>query len=202
MKPTKLTASSAALLGNSSLILAKGSYIDCALNNKLESTVPGIATCILTRDVLSKNGEVVLMERGSLVSGEYRSNLRQGSRRIFLLWNRVATPGDVVIDLDSPATDGLGATGVPGHINTHFWQRFGAALLLSLVDDAARAITSTETDNAQINFNGAANVSSDLAAEVLRSTINIPPTLYANQGARVGIYVARDLDFSTVYELQ
>jgi len=37
---------------------------------------------------------------------------------------------------------------------------------------------------------------------VLDNTINIPPTLYRNQGGRLGIYVARDLDFSSVYTLR
>ena len=32
-------------------------------------------------------------------------------------------------------------------------------------------------------------------------SINIPPTLYKNQGEQVGIYVARDLDFSSVYDV-
>jgi type IV secretion system protein VirB10 len=41
-----------------------------------------------------------------------------------------------------------------------------------------------------------------LAEKVLESTINIPPLIYQNQGGVVGIYVARDVDFSSVYELQ
>jgi type IV secretion system protein VirB10 len=43
---------------------------------------------------------------------------------------------------------------------------------------------------------------SKLAEKVLESTINIPPLIYQNQGGVVGIYVARDVDFSSVYELQ
>ena len=43
---------------------------------------------------------------------------------------------------------------------------------------------------------------SKLADKVLDSTINIPPLIYQNQGAVVGIYVARDVDFSSVYELR
>ncbi|MBC7380379.1 MAG: type IV secretion system protein VirB10, partial [Burkholderiaceae bacterium] len=44
--------------------------------------------------------------------------------------------------------------------------------------------------------------SSKLAEKVLDSTINIPPLIYQNQGGIVGIYVARDVDFSSVYQLK
>lgn len=43
---------------------------------------------------------------------------------------------------------------------------------------------------------------SKLAEKVLDSTINIPPLIYQNQGGIVGIYVARDIDFSSVYALE
>jgi type IV secretion system protein VirB10 len=39
-------------------------------------------------------------------------------------------------------------------------------------------------------------------AEMLRGTINIPPTIRKNQGELVSIFVARDLDFSTVYQVR
>ena len=38
--------------------------------------------------------------------------------------------------------------------------------------------------------------------EVLRNTINIPPTVVINQGARIQVLVARDADFRTVYALR
>jgi type IV secretion system protein VirB10 len=41
----------------------------------------------------------------------------------------------------------------------------------------------------------------DVATEVLRSTLNIPPTVRIPQGERIEVLVARDLDFRGVYSL-
>lgn len=206
LTPTKLEATSAGLLPSQQMMLAQGAYIPCSLRSRLDSTVTGLTSCTVSKDVYSDNGDVLLVDRGSVISGEYRSNIRQGQRRIFVLWSRIKTPNGVLIDLDSPATGSLGQTGVGGKVDTHFWQRFGGALLLSLVDDVAREVTSNNNnsdgnDATAIVIGSTTDTASSLAAEVLRNTINIPPTLYAHHGAEVGVYVARDLDFSGVYDL-
>jgi type IV secretion system protein VirB10 len=205
LQSTRLQSTTASRISNRDYLLTRGAFIDCVLQTKLVSSVPGMTSCRVTRDVFSSNGKVVLLDAGSLVTGEYSANLQQGMNRIFVLWSRVETPGGVIINLDSPGSDSLGAAGISGHVDTHFWQRFGGAMLLSLIDDAAQIAVNRSTstnENAQVVLGSAASVPSELAAEVLRNTINIPPTLYANQGARVGIFVARDLDFSTVYSVQ
>jgi type IV secretion system protein VirB10 len=122
--------------------------------------------------------------------------------RIFVLWTRIKTTKGVVVNLDSPATDALGGAGLPGEVDTHFWQRFGGAILLSLVSDVGSGLASSAGGGgSQINFNGTANASSQVVAESLRGSINIPPTLKKDQGEQVGVYVARDLDFSKVYDV-
>ncbi|MEQ7991675.1 type IV secretion system protein VirB10 [Xanthomonas hortorum] len=194
----------ASMLGNRNFILAKGSFIDCALQTRLDSTVPGMTACVVTRNIFSDNGKVLLIERGSTVTGEYQSNMRQGMARIYVLWTRVKTPNGVVVNLDSPGSDPLGGAGVPGYVNNHFWKRFGGALMLSLVDDVGRFATQQGggSNGDQINFNSTGEATTDMATEALKNTINIPPTLYKNQGEQVGIYIARDLDFSSVYDVQ
>lgn len=193
---------SASMLGDRNYILAKGSFINCALQTRLDSTVPGMASCRVTRNVYSDNGKVLLIERGSTVTGEYQANLKQGMARIYVLWTRVKTPNGVVVDLDSPGADGLGGAGVPGHINNHFWKRFGAAMLLSVIDDLAQFAAQQRKEGDTIRFEGTSEATQDMASKALEHTIDIPPTLYKNHGDEVGIFIARDLDFSGVYRVE
>ncbi|MCE7575572.1 type IV secretion system protein VirB10 [Aliivibrio fischeri] len=201
LNTSKTENSVAAVLYNRDYLLAKGAYIDCVLNTSMNSTVAGMTKCTLTRDIYSDNGNTLLIERGSEVTGEYRANLSQGQARLFVLWDRVKTPHGVIVDLASPATDSLGAGGVNGYVDTHFWERFGGAMMLSLVDDLA-GYMATNGGKSINNFENSSNAAQDMAAEALKNTINIPPTFYKNQGERIGIFIARDIDFSKVYRLK
>ncbi|WP_075620571.1 type IV secretion system protein VirB10, partial [Brucella sp. CMUL 024] len=202
---TQTDARMASLLRNRDFLLAKGSIINCALQTRLDSTVPGMAACVVTRNMYSDNGKVLLIERGSTISGEYDANVKQGMARIYVLWTRVKTPNGVVIDLDSPGADPLGGAGLPGYIDSHFWKRFGGALMLSTIETLGRYATQKVGGGGsnQINLNtGGGESTSNLASTALKDTINIPPTLYKNQGEEIGIYIARDLDFSSVYDVK
>ena len=206
LTPSETPKVQAGLLGDRNLILPKGRAIDCALTVRVINEVAGMATCILNSDVYSDNGRVVLLERGSEAVGEYAATMAQGQRRLFLLWTRVKTPTGVVINLNSPAADALGTSGLVGYVDNHWWDRLGAAFMLSLVQDGIGLATA-----AQANASGAqslgiyqhsATTGNRMAELILQATINIKPPLYKNQGDRGTIFVARDLDFSTVYELQ
>lgn len=198
---TRSAGRTATALANRSMVLPKGSTIDCALQTRLDSTVPGMTACVVTRNIYSENGKVLLIERGSTMTGEYQANMRQGMARIFVLWSRLKTTQGVLVDLDSPGADPLGGSGLPGHVDDHFWKRFGGSLMLSFVDDAARLATQGN-NSTTVNLSSTTDTAQNMAAEALKSTINIPPTLTKNQGEQISIYVARDLDFSTVYRLE
>ena len=77
--------------------------------------------------------------------------------------------------------------------------------MLSLVQDAAAAGANALTEHTgqnTINVSNTSGATQYMATEALKNTINIPPTLYKNQGERIGIYVARDLNFASVYDLK
>jgi type IV secretion system protein VirB10 len=194
-------AARAQLLPTQRLLLAKGAFIDCTLETAIDSTLPGMTTCITATDTFSVDGKVVLLERGTKLVGETRGQVQQGSARIFVVWTEARTPSGVIVPLDSPGADELGRSGMSGTVSRHFLDRFGAAILISMIDGAVQAaVQSPSHSGGTIVYNPQA--SQDVLTDVLKSTINIPPSVVKHQGDRIQVLVARDLDFRSVYELQ
>lgn len=177
-------------------LITAGSTLPCVLQTAMDSATPGFVSFIVPRDIYSDDGAVVLMERGTRVLGEYRSGLQRGRGRLYVLWTRAVTPQGVAVTLASPAADALGRAGFDGRIDSHFWERFGGALVLSIVDGAAYAAVNAGADR------GMVRAPSDAASVALQDSVGIPPTLRKDQGSEVSIFVAQDLDFATVYRLR
>lgn len=199
LQPTRLAGATAAVLRRQPYLLTTGSILPCILQTAMDSTLPGLVTCVIPQDVPGKTG-LTLLDRGTRVVGEFQGGVRQGQARLFVAWTRAETPQGVIIDLASPAADPLGSTGLPGAVDSHFWQRFGGALLLSLVQGAIQAGNTALAQGGTTSIN--TGDTQGVIAETLRNTINIPPTVRKNQGELVSIFVARDLDFSQVYDVQ
>ncbi len=191
-----ITQARARWLGDRNYLILAGATIPCVLQTALDSSTPGYVTCVVPQAVWSDNGAVILLEKGTRVLGEYRAGLRQGQRRLFVLWTRAVTPSGIAIELASPAADALGRAGFDGEVDTRFWDRFGGALLLSIVDDGAYALSGADSRSAT------ARLPSDAAGIALQSTVAVGPVLRRAQGSEVTILATRDFDFSGVYRLQ
>ena len=128
---TKMIGSKASVLPHRNMLVTMGTVIPCVLETALDSTLPGFATCMVPRDVLSDDSTVVLMEKGTKIVGEFKGGVRQGQHRVFILWTRAETPNGVIVSLGSPATDAVGRSGVDGVYDGHFWEtvRRGADVL-------------------------------------------------------------------------
>jgi type IV secretion system protein VirB10 len=201
LRPSVTNPVRAQMLPTQQFLLPKGAFIDCTLETAIDSTLPGMTTCVTATDTFGVDGKVVLLERGSKLVGETRGEVQNGAARVFVLWTQARTPTGVLVPLDSPGTDELGRSGLPGEVNRHFWDRFGAAMLISVIDGAMQAaVQSSAHGGGAIIYNPSA--SQGALTEVLKGTVNIAPTVTKHQGDRIQILVARDLDFRPVYDLR
>lgn len=202
---TATPSGSAGRFKNRDMLLAKGTIVTCNMATKLETQIAGQTACVIPNHIYSENGNVVLLERGTIVEGEYQKVAEVGRTRIFVLWTRARTPHGVTINLDSAASDQLGGAGMDGYVNNHWFKRFGNAIMFSLIQDGISTgfnrLDKSQTAQTVI-YENSQDATDKIVEEILKSTSNLPPTIYRNQGDKVGIYISRDLDFSTVYRLK
>ena len=179
---------------NPGTTVPQGSVIQAVMETALDSTRAGFARAIVSRDVESFDGTRVLIPKGSRLFGEYQADVSLGQKRALIQWKRLTRPDGTLIDLDSPSADPLGRAGVKGKVNTHFFQRFGGAILQSILDVGVR-VASNEVagDTVIVGLPG-----STTQATTIQNPSDIKPTLKIRQGASVSVFVARDLDFASV----
>ncbi len=173
-------------------ILAKGTALGCTLETAIDSQLPGLVTCLIGVAVYGADGRIALLPRGTRLLGEARSEAKTGQSRVFVLWVEARTPDGMLVPLASPGTDALGRAGVPGQVDTHFFDRFGAAMLISVMDAGVQLAATRGTSGSVIV---APQTSEAVLTEVLRSTVAIPPTIRVRPGTQLSVLVARDVDF-------
>src|SRR5881227_2313422 len=86
LRSSATPAAPASLLPTQRFLLPRGAFIDCTLETAIDSTLPGMTTCIVAADTFGADGKVVLLERGTKLVGETRGQVQQGQARVFVLW--------------------------------------------------------------------------------------------------------------------
>lgn len=221
LSATSTPGTSAGIIRNPSMTLAKGTLPDCTLLTAILTDQPGFLKCILSAPVMSMDGKVVLMEAGTTMEGEYAQGVQLGQQAIFTLWTRAVTPHFVTVQLNSPGTDALGRAGTSGYVDNKWFERYAGAIFFSLLEDAkdiyiardnARAASRASANGGDTYNIGTQGLYSQMSntdstaravvEEMLTQGRQLRPSLYKNQGEVIKIFVARDVDFSTVYELR
>ena len=171
--------------------IAQGTLIPAVLETAINTDLPGYARAVVSADVRSFDGNHVLLPRSTRLIGQYKSGIQAGQKRAYVIWTRVIRPDGVSVDLGSPGIDFSGQTGMAGKVSTHFFERFGSAMLLSLVGGLSSigggATTAIITGGGQ-----------SAAAAAVGQSGQIGPTVRVRQGEPIRVFTARDLDFSKV----
>lgn len=171
--------------------VSQGTLIPAVLETSINSDLPGYVRAVVSQDVKSFDGSRILIPRSSRLVGQYKSGLAAGQTRAYVLWSRLIRPDGVSVAIASPGTDEAGQSGLAGQVDSHFFKRFGSALLLSVVG-AASAIG---TGGASLLISGGGASAAGVAAQQNGS---IAPTVRVSQGQPIRVFTARDLDFSQV----
>ena len=188
----------ASQLHNLHTLIAQGAMISGILETAIESDLPGMTRAIVSENVYSLDGAELLIPEGSHLIGQYRSGLVNGQSRVFIIWTRLIRNDGVSINVGSYGTDELGRSGLAGDVDTHFFERFGSSVMLSMVDSGLQAVANSNNKASTAVAVNTGNDFSNAAAIALQNSINIPPTINIDQGTRINVFVGKDLDFSKV----
>ncbi|WP_117140683.1 TrbI/VirB10 family protein [Pseudomonas amygdali] len=200
---TTFAPAKAYLAPNRKYLVSHNTYTRCALYTEIISTHPGLVDCRLTDPLYSADGSTVIAAAGDKLTGEQTVEVGPGETSVFTTWTELETQSGVRAKLDSLGAGPMGASGTEAWINRHYMQRFGGAVMLSFIQDVLQAASNTTqkgsgTGGYTVN-NSEQNVES-MANKALDSTINIPDTAHLLPGTVMTVIVARDIDFSSVFE--
>lgn len=205
-------AAKARQLNRLDALVPEGTLIPGILETAIVSDLPGQIRAITSQDVYSFDGRRVIIPTGTRLIGEYQSEVTRGQKRIFVVWTRLIRDDGASVRLNSIGADSLGRSGLTGHVDNKFRERFGASILLSIVGGGASYLTGYGSEQSSGSNNDDAQRGADLAREtiaqtfsdmantVLSENLRIPPTISVPQGERIFIFVRQDLDFSDMYD--
>ena len=185
------TTATAASSFDPSTTVTQGTLIPAVLETAIDTDVPGYVRAIVSTDVRSFDGRNVLVPRSSRLIGQYKSGLSAGQKRAYVIWTRLIRPDGVSVNLGSPAIAFGGETGLAGKVNSHFFERFGSAMLLSVVG----GLSSLASSGASVVISSGG---SSAAAAAVQNSSSVGPTIRVRQGEPIRVFTAKDLDFSQV----
>ncbi len=191
------------------LYVPENRAIPCALTRRFVSDVAGKLECVLTEDVYSASSNTRLIDKGTVAHLDYKTGtLTHGQGRAFLIVSKLRTRQLPYLDIPLGGNSGvageLGEAGVAGWIDDHYFKRFSGALMVGMIPDVMAGISNNavnkdrNTDYTQNSREAFA----EMAKETLKNSINIPPTLYKNQGEIITLITNQDIDFSSIYQLK
>jgi len=186
--------SSGSVLPRQDRLVAQGTIIQAILESAVNSDLPGMIRGIVNEDVYAFDGAKIMIPKGARLIGRYSSNIQLGQERVVAVWTRLIRPDGVSIALGSPTSDDLGLSGIGGNVDTHFREKFGSAALISVMTGIAGYGSSRIRDEAGREL--AENIGNDFTGQTngaLERYLSLAPTIRADQGSRVSVFVARDL---------
>ena len=120
--------------GNSDYLLAKGKVVDAILETAINTNFGGEVRAVVSRDVYSNSGRIILIPKGSRVFGTYTNTVDQTYGKIEITWSRIDLASGYSVNISAPAVDHLGRPGIVGRLDNKQMDKIGQAVMASALN--------------------------------------------------------------------
>lgn len=180
-----------------------GTFIPATLISGINSDLPGQIIAQVRQDVRSSaGGDHVLIPAGSKLIGFYDSKVVLGQERILVVWDRVNLTDGRILDLGTqPGVDKQGYAGVKDQVDTHFWQKLGAAFMVAVFSAGAEIVSNIgedEDDDSDSSSpqdavaTGLGQQVEQLGIDLFKKYLDRQPTLKARPGLKFNVLMTKD----------
>lgn len=187
-------------------ILTRDQVIPAVLKSSVSSRIPGPVLATVERDVWSSDtGRLVLVPKGTSVIGHQVAATKRGDARLAVVWTELIRPDGSRIVVNGDSADAMGRVGLVGEVDDRFWERYGGALLISLLGtgqdvlllELAKGQSTTTSNNSTVVVAGQQSTSNfgAIARSMVNETLNLPPVITVSQGTRFSIFLSADIVF-------
>src|SRR5207247_1359996 len=159
--------------------LLEGTILETVLTNRLNGSLPGPVTTMLTADMYSHDRQHLLVPQGSRILGEVKPVANFGLQRLAVVFHRIIMPDGYSVSLDQfQGLNQIGETGLRDQVNHHYLQIFGVSIAIGAIAGLAQANTRAGLDvtAADAYRQGVATSLSQSSLNILDRYLNVLPT--------------------------
>lgn len=176
-------------------IITADRYITAILENSINSQIPGRFIAITERHIFGSDGRIPLLPKGTRIICWYDSLAKVGETRLPGGCTRAVLPNGASVMLsESIPADQVGRTGLIGEVDNRTWERYGSAVIISVVSALAGA--GAAVGGGPVVAEAGAGLSTNLGqvtAATLDQTIDLAPIVTVPMGSRIQIIPTEDI---------
>lgn len=151
------------LRGDTNFVLGRGKIIDAVLESAVNTDFGGEIRAVISRDIYSESGRVILIPKGTRAFGVYTTGVSETTGYIAVEWVRVDLPTGYTLNFQGTGVDNLGKKGYAGRVDTKFKEKFANVLMTSVFNVAAANVVDSivpPVNNTQVNSQNSASATS------------------------------------------
>lgn len=178
-------------------VITTDRYIPCVLETEIVSELPGGVVCVVESPVYGLDGRLILIPAGTRVEGDYQPLAKTGDTRLNVIWRRFRKPDNSSIYVQSgfQAMDVAGRTGMPGYVDTRWWEKYQSAIFLTGLSAAAAYAVPANNDRLATAQQTGSDGMMRIIQQQLEENFDLRPVTTVPSGSRLIIRPLVDLWF-------